>query len=618
MSAAALRRLRDAGLLREVDRALGELVLHRHPPAADAIRDAVALAAALASRAVVAGHSGFRLGEASAILDVATRATRDQPESPPTDAEALLQELLPRPGNWCELLDQSPWVSRDPADNVMLSLQTDAGSGPEHALLQLRRYARHEQQVAELLLARRESSGVDDDRVSAVLASRFDADDPLDAEPLQAARIALSSRLLILCGGPGTGKTHTVLRLLDAVVAADPSVRRIQLAAPTGKAASRLDDSLHQRLPAVDREGRIAAALASGGNASSTQTLHRLLGIRPDGGTPRHHAVRRLPTDLLVVDEVSMVDLPLMARLLDALPASARLLLVGDHDQLASVETGDVLSALDLAAQDAGALSAHRVTLRHNHRFDAGSLTGRLAAAIRRGDAEQAREMLATDPRLWLPDAGVTRVQQRLVDKAASLHAQLSATADPGIALSLMDDYRILCALRRGPLGADTINRRIDAHLAGANGRLGYSQDRGHYPGQLLLIRENQPRLGLANGDTGVVLAAADGRLEAWFRDAKGAPRALPPALLGARQPAWALSVHQSQGSEYGHVDIVLGEQDSRVLGRQLLYTAVTRARRSLCLIAAPDVLQTAVERRLSRVSGLSQRLHRTVSNGTG
>ncbi|MCB1559905.1 MAG: exodeoxyribonuclease V subunit alpha [Xanthomonadales bacterium] len=609
MSAAVLKRLRDAGLLREVDRALGELVLRRHPPAADPVREAVALAASLASRAVVAGHSGFHLGAAGVILDTTARTGSREPSLATIDADALLRESSPDAAAWQSLLLQSPWVGRHPDDCAPLCLPDSSGTAPEQALLQLRRYARHEQRVAEQLLARRGSSGVDGDRVAAVLASRFDAADPLDADPLRAARIALDSRLLILCGGPGTGKTHTVLRLLDAVVAADPTVHRIHLAAPTGKAASRLDDSLRQRLPAMDRDGRIAAALGSAGKSSSTRTLHRLLGLRSDGGQPRHHVGCPLPTDLLVVDEVSMVDLPLMARLLDALPPSARLLLIGDHDQLASVETGDVLSALNAAAQDNGPLSGHRVTLRHNHRFGTGSTIGRLAEAIRAGDPMKVRECLTGDRSLHQDGIGTEHTRVQLIEKASALHRRLHAMTDPCLALSLMDDERILCALRRGPLGADAINRDIDSLLIAAHGRLGDGSRNVHYPGRLLLIRENQPRLGLANGDAGVVLAAGDGRLEAWFRDGQGAPRALPLALLPAHQSAWALSVHQSQGSEYEHVDIVLGEKKSRVLGRQLLYTAVTRARRSLCLFAGPDVLETAIARRLTRVSGLSRRL---------
>ena len=593
MSAAALKQLRDAGVLREVDRALGDLVLRRHPEAAPEVRDAVALAAALASRSVVAGHSGLRLDDPASTLDALPAGELDAV----ADAGLLMAELAPDADAWAARLRQSPWVSDGPGTTALLCLQGE--------LLQLRRYAVYEQGVAEALLLRASSTGLAVDVVAGVMSSRFEKADEHDARQRAAAAIALSSRLLILCGGPGTGKTHTVLRLLDALVAADPSVKRIHLAAPTGKAASRLDDSLRQRLPAIDRDGRITAALAGAGNMGSTQTLHRLLGLRPDGSSPRHHAGRPLPTDLLVVDEVSMVDLPLMARLLDALSPGARLLLVGDHNQLASVETGDVLSALDSAAAGGGPLSGHRVTLQHNHRFGAGSAIGRLADAVCVGDVAAARALLDSEAALRLEGSSVGHVLSSLSARVATLHAGLQAAASPEQALSLMDDYRVLCALRRGPLGADAINRRLDAGLASKAARLGST----HYPGQLLLIRENQPRLGLANGDTGVVLAAADDRLEAWFRDAQGQPRALPLALLPAHQPGWALSVHQAQGSEYEHVDVVLGEMGSRVLGRQLLYTAVTRARQTLAVMAGPGVLDAAISRRLMRVSGLSWRL---------
>ena len=607
MSATLLRQLREAGVLREVDHALGDLVLRRHPPSGNDVRDAVALAAALASRAVVAGNSGFRLGEPWTALDVAAveRMTAHDGEAP---HDAMLRAALPDAGSWLSLLRQSPWVSEDPSRVAPLCLQLDGGETHGQALLQLRRYARHEQQVAQMLSERSADSGLAAASIDAALASRFDVTDPREAGPMAAARIALGSRLLILCGGPGTGKTHTVLRLLDALVVGDPGLRRIHLAAPTGKAASRLDDSLRQRLPAMDHDGRIAAAIQSG-----TQTLHRLLGLRPDGGTPRHHAGRPLLTDLLVVDEVSMVDLPLMARLLDALPTSARLLLVGDRDQLASVETGDVLSALDTAAEAAEPLAGHRVTLEHNHRFGADSAIGRLATAVRDGDLAAARTELAAGGDVRLDDAAIEALLSHLHARAVALHSRLCAAGSPEAALSAMDHYRILCALRRGPLGADAINRRIDMQFSAGHARLGSR----HYAGQLLLIRENQPRLGLANGDSGVLLADADGRLQAWFRDGDGKPRALPLALLPAHQPAWALSVHQSQGSEYEHVDIVLGERDSRVLGRQLLYTAVTRARGSLRVFAGEEALATSVQRRLTRESGLLARL-RKIGTGSG
>ena len=602
MSAAVLKRLREAGLLREVDHALGELLLRRHADAPVEVREAVALAAALASRLVVGGHSGLRLDAADAVIEAMPAAGSDAALDAKPLTAASLRELLPEPAHWYALLRQSAWVGDDPTANGVLCLLDDVSAQvrPGRALLQLRRYARHEQRVAAQLRLRRTATALDEGALASALAARFDADDPLDGGPLAAARVALSSRLLVLCGGPGTGKTHTVLRLLDALVAGDPALRRIHLAAPTGKAASRLDDSLRQRLPGMDRDGRINAALAGG-----TQTLHRLLGLRADGGRPRHHPGRPLATDLLVVDEASMVDLPLMARLLDALPPSARLILVGDRDQLASVETGDVLTALDAAAGEGGPLAGHRVTLQHNHRFGAGSAIGRLADAVREGDISIARELLASGGSLQLEAGAVDVTLSRLLERAQALHARLCAASDPEAALACMDDYRILCALRRGPLGADAVNRRVDARLVAGQARLGST----NYPGQLLLVRENQPRLGLANGDTGIVLASASGRLEAWFRDAQGQPRALPLALLPAHQSAWALSVHQSQGSEYAHVDIVLGERDNRVLGRQLLYTAVTRARQSLAVFAGAEALDMSVRRRLTRESGLLSRL---------
>jgi len=397
---------------------------------------------------------------------------------------------------------------------------------------------------------------------------------------------------------------------------------RIALAAPTGKAAARLSETLRAR------SGDGADSAIPG----AATTLHRLLGLTASGGRARFDRAHSLPYDLVVVDEASMLDLALAARLCEALAPSARLILLGDRDQLAAVEAGRVFGALSHAAAEAGGYSpafaqwlqsillqkveaAARpapladafVELRGNHRFGAQGAIGLLAAALRHGDAGTALRLLGEQHGdASLIPVGAAMLPQRIAREIVPRYADLAATADAEAAFAVADRFRVLCALREGPFGAAAINAAVEHELR----RRGGSEAGEWYPGRLVIVGGNDYRLGLFNGDIGVALArAADGTLEVWFRNADGSLRALPPAVLGACAPAYALTVHKAQGSEFDEVVVVLPERDARVLTRELVYTAVTRARGKVALWASTEILALATARSTQRWSGLAEAL---------
>jgi exodeoxyribonuclease V alpha subunit len=382
----------------------------------------------------------------------------------------------------------------------------------------------------------------------------------------------------------------------------DPNLR-IDLAAPTGKAAARLTESIRTQAANLPVEPALRSRLES----LEARTIHRLLGYGGRRGGFRYDATRPLPCDVVIVDEASMIDLLLMDSLLSAIPAHARLVLVGDKDQLASVEAGFVFGDLCESARDATASPLHQVAveLKKNWRFHDQPGIQSLAAAVRDGDAAAAARVLA-DPSS--PNATRIDTPANANELARLLSREIDSVIDarsPEAALTALADFRLLCATNRGPYGVETLNRVIEREL----------RDRGRiesgewYRGRPILVTDNDYTVDLFNGDVGVCFSETDDRLRVWFPASGGGLRALSPAQLPAHETAWAMTVHKSQGSEFARVVVVLPERDSPLLTRELVYTAVTRGRRQVTLVGSTDTLSAAMARTAHRTSGLRELL---------
>ena len=413
------------------------------------------------------------------------------------------------------------------------------------------------------------------------------------AEQRAAANMALSQGLTVLTGGPGTGKTTTVARLLallaeQAALEGRPSPR-IALAAPTGKAAARLQEAVQAAVDALD------AADRSRLTGLEATTLHRLLGSRPDTSSRfRHHRGNRLPHDVIVVDETSMVSLTMMARLLEAVRPDTRLLLVGDPDQLASVEAGAVLADL---VQGLGA--ARVASLTTSHRF--GADIGELAAAVRDGDADTALAVLRAGGAHieWLQSAQSLR--DVLLPQALRLR-EACVLGDTATALRTLEEHRLLCAHRRE---VAHWNRQVQRWLTEATGEPLWST---WYAGRPILVTANDYGLKLYNGDTGVTVATPDG-----LRVAVGGPSLRTPTFAPGRlaevDTMHAMTIHKSQGSQSAEVTVLLPPEDSQLLTRELFYTAVTRAQSRVRVVGSEAEVRAAIDRQAVRATGLGRRL---------
>ncbi len=651
------------GWLRQVDRAftgfLGEL-----EPQGDS---AVLLAAALASH---------QLGHGHVCLDLAaTLRNPDAALSLPPEGDEARASLLPSQLLHGQTLEawQRALLASDLVDGD--------GSCPERPLvlggerLYLRRYWNYERAVAASLRQRLATH----EPLPADLAERLDRLFPPDpdagGEPdwqKLACALAVRGAFSIVTGGPGTGKTTTVVRLLallqaPAVAAGRPL--RIRLAAPTGKAAARLTESIGGQVSRLPVDEELRRHIPTG-----VTTVHRLLGSRPNTRHFRHHRGHPLPLDVLVVDEASMIDLEMMASLLAALPPRARLVLLGDKDQLASVEAGAVLgdlcrdaeagryspatrawleavsgqslaqTALAVGDDQADALAQQVVMLRRSRRFGAGSGIGQLARRVNAQDGQGAQQVLVDGgyadlhrvllkgpedralERLVLEGRGRARGYRHYLEVLQGTRPQLDTVLeDPawtlwaGQVLAAFDDFQLLCAVRKGPWGVEGLNLRIASALLAAGLLAG---EHGWYEGRPVLVTRNDYSLGLMNGDIGITLCLPDanqpGRkvLRVAFPrgDGSGGLRFVLPSRLAAVETVFAMTVHKSQGSEFAHTALLLPEQLSPVLTKELVYTGITRARDDFTLIEVRSgIFAEAVARRVRRVSGLDLDLRNTV-----
>jgi exodeoxyribonuclease V alpha subunit len=578
--------------------------------------ESVRLALALTVRALRNGSVCIDLGTVHATAFDETESAIDMAELP-----------WPEPGSWILACARSPLVADGAGQPGGRPLRLANG------LLYLERYWQQEELVRVQLQRRFAAPApeIDLSRLSIALHRLFDHEglgaDEADRQQLAAAVSALG-RVSVLAGGPGTGKTTTVARLL-ALLRDQPGPQlRIALAAPTGKAAARLEEAVRAATAelSLDDQQRLGDLSAS--------TLHRLLGWLPSSRSRfRHDASNPLPHDVVIVDEMSMVSLTMMARLLEAVRPSARLVLVGDPDQLSSVEAGAVLADIarapgvpeaDLGRRlvelgliaDGETPPVHGVVqLTHTWRF--GGSINELAKAIRAADPDAAIAVLR---------AGANDVQFREVDlesdptaASSGLLADMAAevrrtgtdmleaarTGDIPGALAALDRHRLLCAHRRGPYGVLRWGFEVERWLA--ESIPGYGEEGEWYVGRPLLVTANDYEMSLYNGDTGVIVETPAGVRAAFARGA-GA-RLYPPVRLDAVQTVHAMTVHRAQGSQFDTVSFVVPPPDSPLLTRELLYTAVTRARRQVNLIGSEDAIRRAVLRPANRASGLRNRL---------
>lgn len=608
------------------------------------------LGAALLAECEGRGHSCLDLSELGAELGDALSLPQER-------WQQVLVAAGPLPGSveaWRTLLLPCPQVRAADEMDRQQPLVLDGTK------LYLRRYWRAETLIAQSVIARAcVPRDVDCVAVRQWLDRLFEPDPQESGPDWQkiACAIAVRRQLTIVTGGPGTGKTYTVARLLALLLALadDPAALRIALAAPTGKAATRLKQSIDKALD--DLAKRVGAELPLtelASRMSAGLTLHTLLGARPDTRTPRHHAGNPLDLDVLVVDEASMVDLERMALLLDALPAHAMLILLGDKDQLASVEAGAVLGDLchraqegrysvetadylcaasgesipDVMLGDGNALAQQTAMLRKSRRF--GGPIGTLALAVNRGDVDAARDTLRAPGEQLL--AWIERARRDDVLSLAMLE-RADATGGFGSYLALLksrpdgrdqqvyndwvkavleafDNFRILCAVRDGEWGVTELNAALEKTMDAA----GVLRCRGEwYPGRPVMVTRNDRNLGVVNGDVGITLPdpARSSTMRVYF-DAGDGVRSVLPSRLPHVETAFAMTVHKAQGSEFLHAALVLPAASSQVLTRELVYTGITRAKERFTLLT-PDatVLDDAVRKQTKRASGLQELIGR-------
>ncbi|AOR57629.1 exodeoxyribonuclease V subunit alpha [Pectobacterium parmentieri] len=587
---------------------------------ADETQPDLLLAAACLSAHSGAGHVCLPLGN----LQAQTLFDGRDPE--------LAQQLLAGVG----LNTAAAWQQR-----LLTSDAVSDGSKPTPLVLQgeklyLQRSWQSEGRVAQFIASERDTVSADEPAIRAVLDRLFpDAGEEIDWQKVAAA-VALTRRIAIISGGPGTGKTTTVAKLLAALIELNTGeALRIQLAAPTGKAAARLTESLGLALHrlAVDQTQREAFP-------QEATTLHRLLGAVTDSQRLRHHQENPLHLDVLIVDEASMVDLPMMANVIAALPAQARIIFLGDRDQLASVEAGAVLGDICRFAE-AGysrgrTQQLQRLTgcmldgsgpegqttvgdsiclLRRSYRFDPHSGIGQLALAVNGGDEARVRAVLNGEfaDITCSPLAEAEEYQVMLAQCVEGYRDYLqliTVGAPPDAVLLAFQRYRQLCALREGPFGVAGLNQRIEQalHQSGLIQRSRNPLNRW-YPGRPVMIERNDAALGLFNGDIGIAMMGENRELRVFFPLPNGETKDVTPSRLPPHETAYAMTVHKSQGSEFDHTALVLPNHYLPVLTRELVYTAITRARQRLSLYTDVRILCRAVKTPTQRYSGLEERI---------
>jgi exodeoxyribonuclease V alpha subunit len=543
----------------------------------------VALTAGLLTEAVSQGHVCLNLSLNPSQMNGLLHSVR---------------QLLPSDiSEWQRRLKQSNAVGT--GDDYRPLIMADNG------LVYLYRYWHDEQNVASAI--KRLSADIaviNQAELKQILTAWPTTIDGIDWQKV-AVLMALTRQFSVISGGPGTGKTTIVLRLLQCLYQ-QRSDYRIALAAPTGKAAARLQHVISDKK----------------NEAIQAKTLHRLLGISPNNEQGRYNADRSLPFDVIIVDEASMIDISLMAKLLQALSPTAQLVLLGDSQQLASVESGAVLANLcqkavsfnanfvdtvadlaeinlsDYVNKSETAEMNSVVKLQHSYRFDEASLIGRLAYAIQAGNAERVvSELKAVGQQTWLQEED----NAHLIAGYQPYFKAIMQAESPLDCIQSFDVYRVLCAIKQGPQSVASVNAVIERHIA----KLGWRSQHDFYHGRPIMITQNDYRQQLFNGDTGLILKDETGQLRACFL-IDNELRWVDLIRLPAHETAFAMTVHKSQGSEFDHVCVVLPHEDTAILNRELLYTAITRAKKQLSLFCNETILRKTVMTQHERESGLA------------
>ncbi len=635
-----LRPWRDAGVLSLADLHIADRLATL--AGFDSDQHEVVLAVALAARAPRNGH---------VCLDLRTVA-----DSARAETDVFGPDVLAARNQLLDTLPASPaavdaW-RKSIESSVLVALEGDSSDEAlarplvlHGHLLYLQRYRDYEARVADQVRERSQSVG------GTALSPR--AEQLLEQMQLSTEQGAAVGRgvdrpFSVIVGGPGTGKTHTVAALLAVLLDEQPNLR-IALAAPTGKAAARMGEAISSAAGVVrnlELTGSDVLADHLVTVAEQPGTIHRLLGWMPGSAQFRHHRGNPLPHDVVIVDETSMVSLPMLAHLLDAVPSTSRVVLVGDPGQLASVEAGSVLGDIAgpvVAAAAAGQpvpsaeIAGCMSVLLESRRFPSDSPVGRFAEAVRSGDAVRALEVLrstttaaqsvdgsstsSADAAAGSPgrnEVTVAWCQQSVAEAAgaAMVRAEALGSAvtvrdaavggDAAAALERLGAVRVLCAHRHGPFGVSRWNRQFDDWLG-----LGFNATE-FTAGRPVMITRNDPVNDLFNGDLGVVVSAPDADGQAQLRVAFAAAtgiRLLAPARLAQLDTVHAMTIHKSQGSEFDTVVVVMPPADSPLATRELLYTAVTRARHRVVLIGAEEALVAAIRTSVLRASGLAARI---------
>lgn len=571
---------------------------------------AIFLASILVSRSTGSGH---------VCLDLSTEAQK--PIAVPGQPSKTIE--CPGLSEWTKALRAGSVVGA-PGDFKPLILDSSSR-------LYLFRYWEYEQKLAAAL---RERAAFQADPVDKTLLKDRLSHLFLDKEKKLAAFAAVMKNFAVICGGPGTGKTTTVAKILAVLIELAQGDLTIKLAAPTGKAADRLQQAVKKAKKEHLKDvcpDHVREAIPD-----SATTLHRLLGTLPGSPYFRYNAENRLAVDVVVIDEASMVDLPLMSKLFQATPSGTKIIILGDKDQLASVESGSVLGDIcmpesirsfssdfskafhELTQENVPSSSdkvpeLHNcfVELKVNHRFGPDSGIGRLSVAVKEGNADSVRQLLRSEkfPDIsWLkptqPGRPAGYIKELILDGFTE-YLEASSCEE---ALNKFEPFRILCVLKEGPFGVSTFNRMAEKILA--EHKL-INPVKRWYHGRPVIITQNDYNLKLFNGDVGIILNDPEDRssLRAFFAGGDGFMRTFLPARLPEHETVYAMTVHKSQGSEFDKVLLVLPSQNSPILTRELLYTAVTRARKQVLILGGENILQSAVTLDIQRTSGLRDAL---------